>query len=186
MKKINKIKLFIIIASIALICSTSIGAYYAITTERANAVTNTFELGSITCDISEDFDGAKKENVAIVNTSDVGAFVRAEIIVTWMSKDGKSVYSEKPALGTDYSMTVNDSDWFVSSDGFYYYKHIVGSGDSTSNLIETAAILSTANAPTDFYLSVEIISSAIQANPTKAVGEAWAAVEWNGSELASK
>lgn len=186
MNKKNVMQIFIIIAAILLVGASSIGAYYAAISEKADAVENTFELGSITCDVLETFDKTTKSNVVIQNTSEVGAFIRATIVVTWASEDGSSVYSDVPVLGTDYSMTVNSSDWFVGSDGFYYYKDIVGSGASTANLIETAELLSTANAPTDFHLSIEIISSAVQANPTKAVGEAWAAVEWNGSELVSK
>ena len=182
----NKRKIFIIIAAIALVCASSVGAYYAAVTEGTNVSINTFELGSITCEINEKFDKVIKSDVAITNTSEIATFVRANIIVSWATEDRTGVYSEKPILNTDYAMIINNTDWFIGTDGYYYYKNIVPSGDATTNLIESASLLETANEPDGFYLSIEIISSAIQANPKHAVADAWKVVEWNDTELVAK
>ena len=184
MKKTQGMKLIIAIACIILTCST-IAGIYAVLMGKTDAVTNTFALGAITCDINETFDGIVKSNVSIRNTSEVEAFIRADINVTWMSNDGTSVYSDTPVLGIDYNMVLNQDDWFEGADGHYYHKGIVKSGELSDVLIRTAEMLNGATQPNGFHLSIEVISSSIQANPRKAIKDAWYVVEWTGAELSS-
>ena len=161
-----------------------IGVCYAYLTEHSNKVNNTFELGSISCNIEEEsFDGIIKDNVSVKNTSEVGAFIRSKIITTWMSKDGKSVYSETPEPNKDYIININEKDWFIGTDGFYYYKYNVESKSNTSVLIDEARLLEDVTPPNGYYLSIEIISSAIQSNPSHAIEEAWEVVSFNGTNL---
>lgn len=182
-KRLNTKMLIIIIS--AMICISTVGVCYAFLTKSSEEVLNSFTLGSISCEIDETFDGDIKKDVFVSNTSDVSVLVRSNIIVTWMSKDGKIVYSEVPELGKDYTMTINEEDWFVGSDGYYYYNDIVDSMANTSVLIEEAKMIEGVTPPDGFYLSVEIISSAIQSNPNSAVKDAWKVVEYNGTNLVS-
>jgi hypothetical protein len=162
----------------------AIGAGYAAMTAQTNSVENNFDPGEITCQVSETFDGTTKTNVAIKHDGgSICAFVRAEIVVTWKSEDGKSVYGYAPVLGVDYTLSLNNTDWFEADDGFYYCKSSVDVGDTSPVLIYSVAPTSSVVVPDGFKLSVEIIAQAIQANPPHAVTDAWPAVICSGNEL---
>lgn len=180
-KKISKKLAFLILGSIFLLSSISV--CFALIVKQTESVTNTFELGEIKCSIAETFDGTTKEDVSVKNDSLAEVFIRSKIVVTWVSKDGKSVYSDIPVLGEDYDLVLNENTWFKGSDGFYYYEKPVLSGDSTQELIIEAVQLENADKPENFQLSIEILAEAIQANPRHAVSDVWTVVAYNGTKL---
>lgn len=183
MKK--KVNIKIIISILFIILSGFIGVCYAFMFERTDIVNNTFDLGKITCEVERTFDGDKTTNVFITNTSEVGAFVRSNIVVNWTSADGYSIYGDQPVNGVDYYIEIND-DWLLGDDGYYYYKYNVESLDNTSVLIEEAGLVDGINPPDGYFLSVEVDSTAIQSNPSHAVESAWKVVSCNGNELVLK
>ena len=107
----------------------------------------------------------------ITNNSDVDVYIRAAIVVNWVSSEG--TLSEPPVEGTDYTLSVN-TGWVKGTDGFYYYTSKVD--PSTASV----TLLSEVNADTitngDYTLTVQVISSAIQATPAEAVIGAWTSV----------
>ena len=166
-----KKKLTVLVALLLLV-TVSVGGTLAWLATQTDPVTNTFTPSSLETKIEEVFENNVKENVTIKNTGTVKAYIRAAVIVTWQNTDG-TVYGAVPKLNEDYSYTGAASGWTgLESDGYYYYTSPVEPGSATSVLIQSCKPQKAA--PADGYtLHVEIISEAIQAEPTTAVQEAW-------------
>ncbi len=178
-----KRSLVLVVSVLALVLAVA-GGTLAWLTANSGPVTNTFTPAHVTCEVVEEkFDGTTKENVQIKNTSDIPAYIRAYVVVTWKDKTG-NVYGKLPVKGTDYTMTMpEDTKWFKSGD-YYYYPDAVPSGESTGVLIEKCELNKGVTPPADGYsLSVEIIAEAIQSLPDRAVNEAWPNVTANNGTL---
>lgn len=196
MKKIFNKELAMIL-SLSLLLLLVIGTTVAYVYTATNPVKNSFEPSRVACAVVENNDspvtgdvkqiGKTKENVKIKNTGDTDAYIRVAVTVNWESSDGTRVWAQKPVEGTDYTITFNDSDWFDGGDGFYYYKKAVSPGDLTSALIDRAILNDGVTPPkgtngTEYFLSVEIVASAIQSTPAKVVEDQWkVSVDENGS-----
>ncbi len=163
-------KLPVLLASlVVLLCATAATtlAYLATQTE---GITNTFIPAEVQNEIEETL-GDTKKNVKVENTGNVDAYIRAQIIVTWVDEKGNPYGGAVPALGTDYTITgLNNSDWLTGSDGFYYYLQPVAPNASTTNLFDELEVEKNLG---DYQLSVEILSQSIQAEPEEAVIDAW-------------
>lgn len=160
--RMNKTKIVAVTIALALIVMFS-GGTLAYLLDKTAPVVNTFEPSQVTCKVEEDeFDGITKRNVAIKNTGDVPAYIRAKLVVTWMSADGKKVYAKAPTA-EEYVLTGTHSDWKLGTDGFWYYTKQVSAGAKTENLIGSCSLADDVNSPEEYYLSVEIVASAIQA-----------------------
>ncbi len=172
--KKNKSKLLIIsviILMLAIVSTVTI----AFIIDKTEPVNNTFNYATVSCKVNEEsFDGNVKKNVTIENTGEVESYIRAKVVVTWMSEDGTKVTAAKPQENTDYTILYsNNQNWQLGSDGYWYYTLPVNIGNSTDTLIESSSLIETANVPNGFYLSVEIVGSAIQSTPVSAVTEKW-------------
>lgn len=130
----------------------------------------------------------KKSDVKIKNTGDTDAYIRVAIVVNWASADGTKVWAMKPVLDTDYTMTLDLANgWVKGKDGFYYYTKPVPAVDDTATdidetltgiLIQSAALQNGVTPPkgtddTQYYLSIEIVASAIQSTPSDVVVNQW-------------
>ena len=99
-----------------------------------------------------------------------------------MSEDGTKVWATKPK-DTEYSISYNlkENGWFDGRDGFYYYSKAVSPtspNNLTDILISNAALMIGVTAPvgtdnTQYYLSIEIVASAIQSTPASTVSDQW-------------
>ena len=167
-----KRSLVLVVSVLVLLLAVAGGTLAWLTAQ--DSVTNTFSPAHVTCTVEEKFDGATKENVSIKNTSDIPAYIRAYIVVTWKDSTG-NVYGQKPVAGTDYKMSINTNKGWTQKDGYWYCNTAVASGGFTPVLIDSCT--SNNSAPNDNYnLSVEIIAEAIQSVPDTAVKEAWGVV----------
>ena len=172
-KHIRK-RMIAVLVSVTLLCAIAAGATIAYLIDQTNAVNNQFTPSQVTSFVDETFENGVKSNVKIQNTGDVSAFIRAEIVVTWKNDDGE-ILSGVPAMGTDYMMNLTTDDegtkWFVK-DGYFYFSEEVVANGKTTNLITEAKAFTTKRG-TDgktYYVSIEIISSAIQSQGVKADG----------------
>lgn len=166
-----------VLIAVLVLCATA-GTVYAYLSTASGPAANTFTPDAPTDPtISETFNNLVKSDVKVeVGDPGYAVYVRAVIVVTWEDADG-NIYATKPVAGTDYTIELNEADWF-EKDGFYYHKAMVDSG-STAALIKEC--YQTAEAPTDYQLHVEIISQTIQAlgttddrdTPAPAVTDAW-------------
>lgn len=166
---VKKNKIVSIIVALFLFIGIATPITYAYLQQRTPRVVNTFTPGSVATEIIETFDNKIKTNVKIQNKGNVPAFIRAAIIVNWVDDDGNYA-AEEPVEIEDYSISINDTEWFIGADGYYYHKEPVNPDDFTSVLIESAKPL---NDKEGYTLSIEILGSGIQAMPSKAVVEVW-------------
>lgn len=181
LKQHFKTKHIAAIVSVVLVLSVALGGTLAYLLTATDAIKNTFTSSQVTSLVVEDpFNGQTKSNVKIQNTGDISAYIRADIVVTWMhvGEDGNvSVLSEKPVLGTDYTMIL-DSGW-KENGGYYYWPAEVAAGSKTGNLIESATMKQTKTVDGNVYtISIEILSSAIQAQGTDAKGNKPIELAW--------
>ena len=169
--KASRRQSLVLVASILLILAISVGGTLAYLATQTGSVTNTFTPTSVETDIKEENSGNVKKNVTVTNTGSTDAYVRAAIVVTWINDAGE-VYPQAPVLGTNYTMDLNKADDAWKEYGGYYYWHApVAGGRETGVLINSAE--PTGAAPEGYYLSIEILSQAIQATPNAAVIDAW-------------
>lgn len=166
--KLNK-KSITVIAFSAVILLSVVGGVWGYLASRPDPITNEFTPAFVTCEVQETFENGVKQDVAIRNTGNVNAFIRAAVVVTFQDADGK-VLATAPKEGTDYTVTWAESGWMKGSDGFWYHKTAVKPGELTADLIETATALT---APDGFSLNIQIIATAIQSDPPQAVTDAW-------------
>jgi hypothetical protein len=190
-KYINKKS--IIIASVMLLLLATVGTTLAYIFTETKPVENTFNPSKVSCAVVEKgYEPVSgeiqnisdiKSNVQIKNTGDTDAYIRVAVVVNWASADGSCVWAQKPT-DDDYTITYNLSNgWFNGGDGFYYYSKAVSPGESTSVLIDEAKQLLAAPKGTDgtqYYLSIEIVASAIQSTPETVVENHWGVTVENG------
>lgn len=179
MKKVLN-KKSILITSVALLLLVAVGTTLAYIFTKTEPVENTFNPSKVSCAVVENGSatentdsivetGKTKKNVQIKNTGDTDAYIRVAVVVNWVSEDGTRVWVTKPVKDTDYTISYNlDDGWIDGGDGYYYYTQPVAKSALTDTLIESATQLA-ANGPvgtdnTQYYLSIEIVASAIQAD----------------------
>lgn len=170
-----KRSLVLVVSVLALVLAVA-GGTLAWLSANTTPVTNTFTPAQVSCTVEENFNGTTKENVQIKNTSNIDAYIRAYVVVTWKNAEGE-VYGKLPVAGTDYTIEyATGTGWDEGSDGYYYYTSPVAANDGlTGVLIEKCEL--TGNPPADGYsLSVEIIAEAVQSQPDSAVQQAWGVV----------
>lgn len=183
----------IIITSVILLLLVAVGTTLAYVFTETEPVENTFIPSRVSCAVVENgkepVSGSlvnisdSKNNVQIQNTGDTDAYIRVAVTVNWMNADGTRVWAQKPIQNTDYTITYNLSEdgWFDGGDGFYYYSKAVSPtspNNLTEILISNAALMSGVTAPvgtdnTQYYLSIEIVASAIQSTPASTVHDQW-------------
>lgn len=140
--------------------------------DSAGEKVNTFLPGRVTCEVEETFDGQAKERVRVRNTGDTDAYIRVSLVSYYLCGGGVDGTRPAPAL----SFTPGDG-WVLHSDGYYYYTLPVAGGDETGVLIEHLAL-----APDQV---VDVIASAVQSAPARAVQEAWGVTIAPGSVAAA-
>lgn len=134
--------------------------------DNTKEITNKFTLGTVTSEVIEKFDGQTKKDVSIQNTGNINAYMRVALIPIWKNADGS--ISGTP-VGTEYTAPLAPEGWFLGSDGFYYHQSFVTPGENTTVLINEISM------PTkpELYFELQILASAIQADPKQAVEESW-------------
>lgn len=167
--------LCIVIAALAVALITLVVAkYIKYTVEVKNTLTPAV---SIIPPINEEFENNVKSNVYFQpddpkknELTEYPVYVRAYYVVTWEDKDGVRYY-KTPKLGEDYTITLNNANWFQFSDGgdYYYYCDETGvplavsSKGQTEYFINKCEPLPDAQAPDGYTLRVDILVQTVQA-----------------------
>ncbi len=176
-QRFNKSIILVVLVSIF---AAVAGSTLAFLVTRTDSVKNTFNYSNVACEVVEEkfINGTSvdKSNVRVLNTGDTESYIRAAIIVTWKDSAG-NVYAMEPQKDKDYTITINNSDW-LEKNGFYYYTKPVSPQKETGVLIENCSIKG--SGLEGYGLSVEILASAIQSKPTKAVESSWGVTVTNG------
>lgn len=162
-------KIFTQISFLLLVCILTGSVAYLI---KKNSITNEFVMGEVKSEIVETFNKNEKtkKDVSIKNSGNVSIYVRTAIVICWKDENGK-IIENVPEENVDYSIKFSDSpNWIKSGDGYYYYKNPIGVNSNTDILIEECKQIKEYE---DRTLEVSIANQAIQAEPSKAVEEAW-------------
>ncbi len=166
-----------VLVSLMLILLIGVGGTLAYLVTKTDDVKNTFTPSEVKTSIDEKIEGGVKKDVVIKNDdASVKAYIRASVIVNWINDDG-DVYAKAPVAGTDYSIAFGNS-WTKSGD-YYYHNGAVEPGESTAKLITEANYLG--NAPEGYYLSIEIISQAVQADGVGADNKTPVELAWGST-----
>jgi len=163
---------FIILTSCLLAAVVAVGVTVAYIIKNTDSVKNQFVPASVTCEVEEEFQNGLKTDVVVRNTGNVPAFIRATVVVNWISKDGNKVHSQMPAENVDYTILFADAGWYKHTDGFWYHTQSVDPNAVTTELIKNAEAVDGA-APDGYTLGINIIATAIQSDPEDAILEAW-------------
>ena len=143
---------------------------------------NTFSVASSSLEIDETFDGGKKRDVTVKNTGDVPSYLRAALVISWKDDNG-NILPAIPGKDTDYTLAMG-GDWKQGDDGYWYYPHPVTAGGSSPVLIESCTPVGTGS--TGAHLCVDILTQAVQAEPSDAVQELWGATVNHDGALTPK
>ncbi len=155
-----------LILSLCLIFALAVGTTVALLKANTDPVTNTFKAAESKIDIIEKTDDGKKSEVQVKNIGTATSYVRAKLVLNWVSEDGKVVSG-----GSLPTVTLNDDGSWFEKDGIYYYTKPVAPQDLTSNLLKSA--IEQTNAPKGCHLEVTVLAESIQAAPSTAVTESW-------------
>lgn len=172
----EKRKILTSLIAVLAILAMAVGVY-AYLSNSSGLLSNDFKPAPETDPtIREEFNGEHKTQVDVaVGPTGYTVYVRAAIVVTWKDEKG-NVHAAKPVVGQDYSIDINDADWF-EYNGYYYCKQSVASNGNTAVLIRSCG--KTGTAPDGYQLSVQILAQTIQAAGTTdaggvpAVTDAW-------------
>ncbi|MBR2987259.1 MAG: hypothetical protein IKC63_04495 [Clostridia bacterium] len=164
-------KALVLILSLSLVLILSVGVTAALLISRSEELPNTFVPTFVRCEVLKTAVNGLPEDVSIQNTGDIPAFIRAAIVVNWvLDTDSHLIHGEAPKNGTDYTLTYGTS-WQLGSDGYWYYTASVDPTALTDVLLDSVTLHT--EAPEGYHLAVEILATAIQAEPERAAEEAW-------------
>lgn len=185
----GRAKALLLIASLAVLLTATVGSTAAWLVSKPAAVENNFVPGKVACKVLEDFGKGNgtyvKSNVRVKNTGNTDAYIRVLLVFTWKDDKG-NIFSNKPQEGKDYQIVMDDlTDWIMqkSDEGVYfYYKKRVAPEEETRNLIESLYQIADVTGPENgkYKLSVDILADAVQADPPQAVEESWGVDVENG------
>ena len=168
LSRLTPVVLLALLLSVALV-----GGTIAWLTAETAPITNTFSMGVVDVGITETFENGndEKKDVFLTNPNDtknVPIYVRAALVPTWVNEQNNPV--GKSASLSDLNITWGTTDWIYNApDGYYYYTKILPVGESTTNLINSATVL-TANG---YRMNLQVIADGIQAQPAGAVASVW-------------
>lgn len=162
-----------LILSLCLIFALAVGTTLAYLKANTSPVENTFTAAKSDIKIDENVTGGQKKSIIVQNTGTAVSYVRVKLVMNWVDGNGKVVSG-----GNLPEVALNESDWFVQDD-IYYYTKPVGPKDSTANLLKDP-IKQPEGAPEGCHLEVTVLAESIQAAPSTAVEGAWAVKVVNG------
>lgn len=185
----GRAKALLLIASLAVLLTATVGSTAAWLVSKPAAVENDFVPGKVACQVLEDF-GAEsgtsvKRNVRVKNTGNTDAYIRVLLVFTWKD-DAGNIFSNKPQEGKDYQIVMDDlTNWIMQKSDtgvYFYYKKRVAPEEETRNLIESLRQIAGVTGPENgkYKLSVDILADAVQANPPEAVADSWGVDVENG------
>lgn len=185
----GRAKALLLIASLAVLLTATVGSTAAWLVSKPAAVENNFVPGKVACQVLEKFgteSGAYvKRGVRVKNTGNTDAYIRVLLVFTWKD-DAGNIFSNKPQEGKDYQIVMDDlTNWIMQkSDAglYFYYKKPVAPDAETSKLIDSLRQIAGVTGPENgkYKLSVDVLADAVQADPPQAVKDSWGVDVENG------
>lgn len=177
-RRTRKKKVNVAVIAVLFLCiiAGTVGGAYAYLTAKTDPISNEFVPAKVSCLVEEDFAEGVKSNVKVRNTGNIDAYIRAVVVATFVSEDGK-VLATAPKESVDYFIQWGDDGWIKGQDGYWYHTKPVKPEETTVPLIESAYELSV---PDGYRLHLQILATGVQSDPTIAVQEAWGVSVNNG------
>lgn len=157
-----------LILSLCLIFALAVGTTLAYLKANTSPVTNTFTAATSEIKIDENVENGEKSSIQVENIGTATSYVRVKLVMNWVDGNGKVVSGNNLPKVT----LKEGSDWFLGTDGIYYYTKPVAPTGQTSNLLDGNPIMQP-NAPEGCHLEVTVLAESIQAAPSKAVTDSW-------------
>lgn len=157
----------VLLASLGLMLTLSVGTTVAYLVDETSQVENTFRPASADIQITEDFNGQVKSSIQVTNTGDINAYIRATLVMYWIDSNGVIVKPEN----CSYSGGQINTDWITVGDIYYYIKPV--SPGTSIELLASPITAQISPENTDYRFVVEVLTEAIQAEPTDAIEDAW-------------
>ncbi len=147
MKKKLKIRIFLI--SLAALLLFSVGGTIAFLTAQTDPLTNEFKDSYVSCKVEQESGGAYN----VTNTSDIPAYIRATVVVTWQDTDGNVYYKKPECIIAPTGFT------FRAEDGYYYCTSPIA-----ASTLAGSFYVHTEETVEGYTLKVEVLAQAIQAD----------------------
>ena len=180
---------FVVLAALLVLVLGIVGTTLAWLTDTTEDQTNTFEYAKVSCQVLEDVNSneTRKSNVRIQNTGNTDAYIRATYVVTYRDDTESILYEPLDRnWNVDLSNKINTESWVQGKDGYWYCKTPVAPGAETPALFKApidgnGSFLDDGRSKEQAITYVEILATAIQSQPVKAMGEAWGYTMNNGT-----
>lgn len=180
---------FVVLAALLVLVLGIVGTTLAWLTDTTEDQTNTFEYAKVSCQVLEDVNSneTQKRNVRIQNTGNTDAYIRATYVVTYRDEAGNILYETlEDDWEVDLTKEINTDGWVPGKDGYWYCKKPVAPGEETPALFKApiygnGRFLDGGRSKERAITYVEILATAIQSQPVKAMGEAWGYTMNNGT-----
>lgn len=182
--RIRMNKLAILFIAVVMLIGAVVGSTVAFLVTETAPVENKFTYASVSCAVSETFNGATKEKVQIKNTGTTDAYIRATYVVNWLNKDGSIAPVPQGTIPNGYTLSISenpDNAWTKGTDGYFYYLTPVAPGGLTDGSLVNCTVTYPQGVEPEYILSVEILATAVQSTPAKAVQEAWGVTPVSGN-----
>lgn len=180
---------FVVLAALLVLVLGIVGTTLAWLTDTTEDQTNTFEYAKVSCQVLEDVNSneTQKTKVRIQNTGNTEAYIRATYVVTYRDEAGNILYETlEDNWKVDLTKEINTDSWVPGEDGYWYCKTPVAPGAETPALFKApingnGRFLNYGRSKEHAITYVEILATAIQSQPVKAMGEAWGYTMNNGT-----
>lgn len=178
-KKHHFKKIQLLILSLLVVTTVTVGGTVAYLTTNTDPVVNTFEPSHVTCEVTENFNGETKSNVNVKNTSDIDAYIRVKLVTYRVNDAGQHIggVAEIP------SFTPGDG-WVRHGEYYYYTSPVAKNAQPGKNLIDSIDLTAKYDDADGGKQVIEVMAEAIQSEPAEAVGEAWGVTISAGSVTA--
>ena len=163
--KLRKTLLMVLALSLVLTLSL-VGAMFAYMYKQTGSVTNTLVPANVACQVFEKFSGNTKTEIKVENTGNIDAYLRVRMVSYWVNDKGEIM--PKESVMPAYAVS---SDWIAQGNHTYCWKTPIAPGGLTPNLLTSSITLGVSEE--GYRQVVEVFAEAIQAEPLKAVEEAW-------------
>ena len=182
--RIRMSKLAILFIAVVMLIGAVVGSTVAFLVTKTAPVENKFTYASVSCTVSESFNGTTKEKVQIQNTGTTDAYIRATYVVSWLNKDGSIAPVPQGTTPDGYILSISENPnkaWTKGTDGYFYYLTPVAPGGLTDGSLVNCTVTYPQGVEPEYILSVEILATAVQSTPAKAVQEAWGVTPVSGN-----
>lgn len=182
--RIRMNKLAILFIAVVMLIGAVVGSTVAFLVTKTAPVENKFTYASVSCTVSESFNGTTKEKVQIQNTGTTDAYIRATYVVSWLNKDVSIAPVPQGTTPDGYILSISENPnkaWTKGTDGYFYYLTPVAPGGLTDGSLVNCTVTYPQGVEPEYILSVEILATAVQSTPAKAVQEAWGVTPVSGN-----